>query len=58
MAIDTSDFLHGKLPVASYVRCGKLFAASAGIIEKTAGRLKPESLLKVAKRNAEIVLGA
>lgn len=55
--IRKEDFEEGRLPVASYVRCGKIFTASSSILEKKAGRLRSEPLAKIARRNAEIILG-
>jgi mRNA interferase MazF len=54
--IGEGDFLYGRLPVASYVRCGKLFAASSSIVERTTGRLGPAKLKVIAETNARIIL--
>lgn len=37
--IETASFLQGGLPVASLVRCGKIFTADAKIIQKPVGKL-------------------
>jgi mRNA interferase MazF len=57
IAIDEGDFIIGRLPVASYVRCGKLFAASSSIVERVAGRLGPNAIKTIAEKNARIILG-
>lgn len=40
VAIDETSFERGGLPVASLVRCGKVFTADATIVQKTMGQLK------------------
>jgi mRNA interferase MazF len=57
IAIGPDDFASGGLPVESFARCGKLFAADSSIIEKRAGTLRPSCLQKIAELNAAIVLG-
>ncbi|MEI6389432.1 MAG: type II toxin-antitoxin system PemK/MazF family toxin [Spirochaetota bacterium] len=52
------DFSSGGLSVSSFVRCGKLFAASTRIIEKRVGVLHPAALAAIAERNANIILGS
>lgn len=55
--IAPDDFDSGRLPVVSYARCGKLFAASSSIVERTAGRLSLKALATIAEKNAKLILG-
>lgn len=55
--LEATDFSSGSLPTQSYVRCGKLFAASEHIIERTAGLLTDQALSRIARLNADIILG-
>jgi mRNA interferase MazF len=47
MAIKSSDFKTGGLPIVSYVRPDKLFTADTMLIERTVGSLKSETFEKI-----------
>ncbi len=47
MPLDASDFTAGGLLVASYVRPGKLFTASASLVVRSVGTLSPASLARI-----------
>lgn len=57
LPLESTDFASGSLPSQSYVRCGKLFAAAEKIVERTAGHLTDQALSRIARTNADIVLG-
>jgi mRNA interferase MazF len=57
LALDSTDFASGSLPSQSYVRCGKLFAAAENIVERTAGTLTDQALSRIARLNADVILG-
>lgn len=46
IALDMSNFTAGGLLVASYVRPGKLFTASASLVVRSVGTLSPGSLAR------------
>jgi mRNA interferase MazF len=47
LRLDAADFATGGLLVASYVRPGKLFTASSGLIVRSVGTLAPGALARV-----------
>jgi mRNA interferase MazF len=48
VALDDSDFLSGGLDTVSYARPGKLFTANDRLIARSVGRLRNDSLRRVA----------
>ncbi len=55
MELSTSDFASGSLQRTSYVRPGKLFTASGGLIVREVGILNPESLSRLIDRVIELL---
>lgn len=48
VALDDSDFVSGGLKIASYARPGKLFTANERLIGKSVGKLRDDSLRRIA----------
>jgi len=53
--LGADDFSKGSLIKVSYIRSAKLFTANARIIEKTAGRVKPEVIQRVVSKIASLL---
>lgn len=49
------DFSQGHLIKVSYIRPAKLFTANAKIVEKTAGRVKPEVIRRVVNEVTKLL---
>lgn len=57
LPLDAASFASGSLPVASYVRAGRLFTASADLISKEAGQLTPDALARVVEAIVTLLRG-
>jgi mRNA interferase MazF len=53
-----ADFRRGSLHVTSYARPGKLFTASADLVERVVGALQPESVRDVIAAVVAILQGS
>lgn len=53
--LDADDFSQGRLIKVSYIRPAKLFTANASIVEKTAGRVKPDVVQRVVNEIASLL---
>ena len=57
LPLDAAAFSSGSLPVASYVRPGKLFTASAELIDSQIGELRPEALERIVDAVVTLLRG-
>lgn len=55
--IDSGDFDSGALPVSSYVRPGRLFAADRGLIIRNLGRLNPQVYAAICNAIHQLITG-
>jgi mRNA interferase MazF len=58
VALEPTDFRRGSLQVISYARPGKLFTASADLVERVVGALQPESFREVIAAVVKILAGS
>lgn len=56
IAIQQGHFLSGSLQRVSYARPGKLFTASSSIIRGIAGQLNPQTLARIQRASADLIL--
>jgi mRNA interferase MazF len=47
ISLGSSDFSHGRLPVASFIRPNRLFTVEKSVILRTAGQLRDDKLKAV-----------
>lgn len=53
--LDTADFAHGSLRLASYVRPGKLFTAHGSLVSNQVGELQPEKFSLVREAVIRVI---